>query len=106
MNFQELQNNLTARGFYCYTPDDGKHYYFEIPNQGAEPSGRFYFAEFTWKVQRIDIYPSYDDGFCHNVYFLGEIKEKELNFLSDNHLKSYKKLKERNSLEQIKADFI
>ncbi len=106
MNFQELQNNLSERGFYCYTPDDGGHYYFEIPNQGPGPnSTSFYFAEFTSKVQRIDIYPSYDDGFCHNVYYLGELKEKEFNFLSDYHLKSYKKFKEQNSLEQIKKDF-
>ena len=104
MNFQELQNNLSERGFYCYTTDDGGHYYFEIPNQGTEPNS-FYFAEFISKIQRIEIYPSYDDGYCHNVYYLSELKEKEFNFLSDYHLKSYKKFKEQNSLEQIKKDF-
>ena len=105
MKFQELQNNLTTRGFKCYSPDDGGHYYFEIPNQGTVPNNAFYFAEFTSKVQRIDIYPSYNDGFCHNVYYLSELNEKELNFLIDYHLKSFKEFKEQRSLEQIKKDF-
>ena len=60
MKFQELQDNLTTRGFKCYSPDDGGHYYFEIPNQGTVPNNAFYFAEFISKVQRIDIYPSYN----------------------------------------------
>lgn len=103
MKFQNLQDNLTTRGFYCYTPDNGTHYYFEIPNQGTVTA--FYFAEFTSKIQRIDIYPSYNDGFCHNVYYLSELNENTLNYLSDHHLKSFKEFKEHRSLEQIKKDF-
>lgn len=104
MKFQELQDNLTTRGFKCYSTDNGGHYYFEIPNQDTVPA--FYFAEFISKVQRIDIYPSYNDGFCHNDYYLSELNEKELNFLINYHLKSFKEFKEHRSLEQIKKDFV
>lgn len=105
MKFQDIQNILTTLGFKCYSPDDGGHYYFEIPNQGAVLNNAFYFAEVTYKIQRIDIYPSYNDGFCHNVYYLSELKEKTLNKLSNYHLKSFKRFKEHRSLEQIKKDF-